>query len=207
MTNTAEDLTIARQPKQQRSRQRFGEVLSTAELLLREQGISQFSIPQIAERLQCSRNAIYKFFPTPYAVLNELTQRRLQALEASLISESDRNPAASWQDMVKRIVATAVKFYNADSVASMLILGGSSTDESYRLLELTIHHLGSQIRRMMSIYGRTLPAGPPDVATLAVEIGSAAFRLSYMTYQRITPAYEVEAATAMIAYLETRIKN
>lgn len=207
MNNTAEDLTIARQPKQERSRQRFGDVLQTAEQILRDQGLSQFSIPQIAERLHCSRNAIYKFFPTPYAVLNELTQLRLQALEARLIDESDRSPAPSWQGMVERIVATAVEFYNADAVASMLILGGSATDESYRLLELTIQHLGGQIRRMMSAYGQQLPPEPPDIATLAVEIGSAAFRLSYLTHQRITPAYQTEATTAMVAYLSVRLKS
>ncbi len=204
MNDMAENLSIARQPKQQRSRQRFGDVLSTAELLLREQGLSQFSIPQIAQRMRCSRNAVYKFFPTPYAVLNELTQRRLQSLEASLIAESDNNPAANWQTMVTRIVASASLFLNADRVASMLILGGSSTDESHRLLELTIRHLGGQIRRMMAAYGLDLPAQPPDVASLAVEIGLAAFRLSYMAEQHITAAYQSEATSAMVAYLELR---
>lgn len=204
MNDMAENLSIARQPKQHRSRQRFGDVLATADLLLREQGLSQFSIPQIALRMQCSRNAIYKFFPTPYAVLNELTQRRLQALEASLIAESDNNPAPTWQAMVARIVASASQFLNADRVASMLVLGGSSTDESYRLLELTIRHLGGQIRRMMAAYGLDLPAQPPDVASLAVEIGLAAFRLSYMTDKRITSAYQTEATSAMVAYLEQR---
>ena len=207
MNETAENLSIARQPKQHRSRQRFGDVLTTAELLLREHGLSQFSIPQIAQRMQCSRNAIYKFFPTPYAVLNELTQRRLQALEASLIAEAQNNPGASWQAMVERIVACASAFLNADRVASMLILGGSSTDESYRLLELTIQHLGGQIRTMMAAYGLELPAPPPDIATLTVEIGLAAFRMSYMTDRHITRAYQHEATCAMVAYLEQRTRT
>ena len=191
----------ARQPRQARSRQRFAEVLRAAEELLRAGGLRQFSIPQIAERLDCSRNAIYKFFPTPYALLNELTQRKLQEHERVLETIAKDDPAPNWQAMVERIAAGAAEYYDANPVASLLILGGSATDDSSRLLELTVHHLGGHVRRMMAAYGHHLPEGQPDVATMTAEIGSAAFRLSYHVHQHITPAYQAEAARAMIAYL------
>lgn len=71
----------ARAPQQLRGKARFEKILAEAEQVLLAKGISGFSIPELAERLAYTRTSIYHFFPTPYAVLNELTRRYLIKLE------------------------------------------------------------------------------------------------------------------------------
>ncbi|MGB1580178.1 MAG: TetR/AcrR family transcriptional regulator [Nevskiales bacterium] len=193
--------TQARQPQQQRARERFEKVLKASEALLLEKGMSGFSIPELAVRLDMTRASIYKFFPTPYAVLNELTKRELGKLEQALAKESPALMTAAWSEAIGLLVTAGARFYNHNPVASLLILGGSTTDESYQALELTIDRLGSYGRTLLVARGVKLPEPPPDVAVLAAEIVTTTYRLSYYLHGEITEAYRAEAAYAMEAYL------
>lgn len=192
--------TLARQPRQQRAQDRFERILVAARELLREQGLAGFSIPELAERLEYPRATVYKFFPTPYAVLNELLKRDLHALEEQLYRRVRRLVGKPWQDTVRAYVGAAARFYDANPVARLLILGGPATSEGHRALEMTIQHLGGLARGLMVAAGAKLPPRI-DIAALAIEIGTAAFRLSYFLHGEITREYRAEAADAMIAYL------
>ncbi len=201
MNAVVSPLIVARQPLQQRSRDRFERVLDEADALLLEAGLAGFSIPELAKRLGYTRASIYKFFPTPYAVLNELVQRYLARLEDLLNGFADQLLNLSWSELAKTVVVEAAHFYDANPVARLLILGGPLTHDSYRAQEITIQRLGKLLRRLAVQRGTILPLGPPDVATLAVEIGTTCFRLSYSLHGEITAAYREEAAYAMVAYL------
>lgn len=192
---------IARQPQQQRAVERFEQVLAAADTLLRTRGLAGFSIPKLAEELGYTRASIYKFFPTPYAVLNELARRYLERLERLLDTEAGAVLDLPWDEAARTLVGIAAGFYDRNPVARVLILGGPLTDDSYRAQELTIQRLGKLAHGLLARQGIELPAGSPDVATLAVEIGTTCFRLSHFSHGRITPEYRAEAAHAMIAYL------
>lgn len=192
---------VARQPQQQRARERFEKVLGEAEKLLVEKGMEGFSIPELASRLEMTRASIYKFFPTPYAVLNELTERHLAQLESALGAAAPRLIPAPWSEAINELVSAGASFYNSNPVASILILGGSTTNESYRALQMTIDRLGEYGRTLLEARGMELPESPPDVAVLAAEIVTTTFRLSYYLHGEITEAYRDEAAYAMEAYL------
>ena len=106
MRKAPEVKSRARQLGQLPNRERFDQVLDAAEELLREEGLSGFSIPVLAERLEFTRASIYKFFPTPYAVLNELTVRYLGELEkqlgeraAEIMSALDSKPIVTVGEM------------------------------------------------------------------------------------------------------------
>lgn len=193
--------STARQPQQQRGRDRFESVLSAAEVLLLEQGISRFSIPELAARLDMTRASIYKFFPTPYAVLNELTRRHLQKLEKTLAATAPEIITGPWKEAVNLLATAGADFYNNNPVACILILGGSATDESYQALEMTIDRLGTFGRAMLIARGIKLPDSPPDIAVLATELVTTTYRLSYYLHNEITEAYRSEAAYVMEAYL------
>lgn len=200
METALDTRAIARRPQQQRAKDRFERVLEAAESLLLEAGLGGFSIPELANRLGFTRASIYKFFPTPYAVLNELLNRHLQALEEELGEQGERLLALPWRQLARAIVTLAADFHNAHPVGRLLILGGPVTDDSYRAQEIAIERLGHLARLLMQRHGVELP-NEPDVATLAVDIGTTCFRVSFFKHGEITPAYRQEAARAMVAYL------
>lgn len=194
------DASIARQPQQLRARERFDLTLDEAEVLLREEGLSGFSIPVLAERLGYTRASIYKFFPTPYAVLNELVRRKLAQLQQRLLRRAALDLNQPWRETMRAIVLEAVAYYNEDPVARLLLLGGPVSDDSYRAEELMIQGLGEFTRQLLAPRGIVLPE-EPDVATLLMEIGTTCLRLSQFLHGDITPRYAEEAVRAMDAYL------
>ena len=190
-----------RQPLQQRAKDRFERVVDGARELLLESGLSGFSIPELATRLGYSRATIYNFFPTPYTIFNELTRRYLTELEQMLYRGAEGLQQVSWQTGARAMAAFAASFYNANPVARLLILGGPITDESYRAQELMIQRLGHLVQQVFTQRGIKLPASPPEVSLLAVEIGTTCYRVSFFLHGEITPEYQEEAGKAMIAYL------
>ncbi len=191
----------ARQPQREAGFQRYQSVLDGADALLREAGLSGFSIPALAERLGYTRRSVYKFFPTPYAVLNELTHVYLDRLEAHLQATADALPQSqSWQELIMCMDRAAADFHNAEPVSRMLILGGAVTDESFRVTEFSVRKLGALLTQLMARYDIHLPK-EPDVASLAVDIGTAVFRVSNLYHGRITETYAEESGHAMVAYL------
>jgi len=196
----------ARPPLQERSRLRVSLILEAAERLLHAEGLSGFSIPVLAEQLGYPRATIYKFFPTPYALLNTLAERHLEALEKVLYRQAeDLAKEADWRGVSRRMVEAAAGYYREQPVACILLLGGPVTDESYRSLEYTINRLGKLTHNMLQQAGLTLAENPCEAA-LAIEYGTASFRFSYFLHQTITPEYIEAAGDVMIAFIEKRLK-
>lgn len=206
MDGSIDQRSVARQPLQQRAKDRVEVVLQEAEALLQKKGLSAFSIPALAECLEYPRATIYKFFPSPNAVLNALATRHLSALETVLIAEVTRLSAdKSWSDVVTRVVYVAAGYYQRNPVACMLLLSGPVTDSSYRALEFSITRLGGLTRTLLIDRGIKLPSGTPDIAALAVEFGTSSFRMSYFFHGKITPAYTKAAADVMLSFLSSRL--
>lgn len=200
-------LAVARQPTQQRARDRFDRILEASEKLLLEVGLSGFSIPVLAERLGYTRGSVYAYFPTHYAILNELVRRYATELEAVFLARGDELLKMGWRDSVAAVVDHAVRFHNTKPVAALLILGGAVTDDSYRAQEMMIKRLGDFARAVWKHKNIVLPDDQPDVTTLATDIGTACFRRSFFVSGRITPAYRDAAVHAMTAFLEPWIEK
>jgi AcrR family transcriptional regulator len=205
MNIAVDQRAIARLPQQQRAIDRFELVLQESQALLSEEGLSGFSIPAVAARLGYTRASIYKFFPTPYAVLNELIRRHFAGLEEKLVADAANLVTLEWQALVRAIVHNAAAFHNEHPTGMMLALGGAVTDESYRTYELTVRHLGSLARQLMQARNLVVPMEPVDVATLSVDVATTCFRHSYLAHRRITPDYEIAAADVMIDFLARQL--
>ncbi|MEQ5837965.1 MULTISPECIES: TetR/AcrR family transcriptional regulator [Paraburkholderia] len=193
-------LAVARQPVKQPSRVRFEGILDEAEQLLIEEGIHGFSIPILAERLAYTRASIYHFFPSPYALLNELSQRYLDDSSTKIMKLMTASIESSWQDGFAQIMQFVAKYYNARPVARMLLLGGPVTDQSFRIKEQTNERLGEAVRALLLMKGIALPK-EPDLARIAVDIADAVLCHSQYHYDKITNGCRDEAVRAMIAYL------
>ncbi len=198
--------TVTRRPTQQRARARFERILSEAETILREDGLQAFSIPVLAQRLGYTRGSVYAYFPTPYALLGELAARHLAALEAMFGEQRDALRNVGWRAGIGLVADHASVFYNAHPVASLLLLGGGASDTSLRAQEETNKRLGDFIRGIWS-QARALPVAPPDLTTLAADIGTAVFRRSWFEHGRITTPYRDAAVTAMVGFLEPYVQG
>lgn len=201
MNEALDPLAVARQPTQQRAKDRFEAILKEAEAILVESGLSGFSIPVLAERLGYTRGSVYAYFPTHYAILNELAARYLVELEAVFYARAGDLADMDWRQAVEAVVDYAVGFHNANPAARLLILGGAVTDDSYRAQELTIKRLGDLGRAVWKQKGLRLPDGPPDLSTLAADIGTACFRRSFFEHGKITRPYRDAAVAAMTGFL------
>lgn len=204
MNSALDQRALPRKPQQQRAIDRFELVLEASHALLAESGLAGFSIPAVAARLDYTRASIYKFFPTPYAILNELARRHFVGLERRLAGEAARLLTLAWEDLVRAIVKEAAAFHNAHPVGMMLALGGAVTDESYRSYALTVQHLGALARQLLAAHRIAIATAPVDVASLAVDLGTTCFRHSYFLHRTITPAYQDAAATVMISFIKAR---
>ncbi|WP_348672786.1 TetR/AcrR family transcriptional regulator [uncultured Abyssibacter sp.] len=191
----------ARKPSQARSRERVEKVVAGADALLAEGGLERFSIPTLAERLGMSRRSIYLFFPTPYDLLNEVTRRYIARLEDHLAQRLTELGKPDMTEMLARMTFAAADFHNRNPVGRLLILGGAVTDNSYKAQDMNKRHLGSLARNILLEYGFVMPESPPDVATIAVEMGTACYRHSYGSHGLITDDYKVESAYVMLLYL------
>jgi hypothetical protein len=107
----------------------------------------------------------------------------------------------TWQAAGRELAALTARFYNRNPAARILILGGPASSDSYRAQILLIQRLGAMVERVFAAYGVVLPPSSPNVALLCVEIGSACYRVSYFLHGKVTPEYEREAGSAMIAYM------
>ncbi|MGH8493771.1 MAG: TetR/AcrR family transcriptional regulator [Moraxellaceae bacterium] len=196
----------ANRPSQQRARDRFDSILLEAEHMLVESGLSGFSIPLLAERLGYTRGSVYAYFPTPYALFNELMAGYLLDMEKLLRDELRRMPPGGWDVVATHLVRVTADFYNQHPVAPLLLLGGAVTDSSYRVQEMCIKHMADMARTLFERAGMQLPQDP-DVIVLTVDIGTACLRRSFFEHGRITPAYCEIATTAMTGFLGPYLRS
>jgi AcrR family transcriptional regulator len=200
MEQKLDERALARQPTKLPSRARFEGVLDEAEKLLLEQGLNGFSIPVLAERLGYTRASIYHFFPTPYAMLNELSHRYFKESSTLIIELAQGFGGLAWGELIARVVSFAAEYYNARPIARMLLLGGPVTDQSFRIQEQTNEQLGAMIHTEFQKRGFVLPK-EPDAAWITVDIADGILRHSQYRYDRITDQCRDEAVYAMTAYL------
>ncbi len=192
---------IAKAPTQARAKQRFEAVLREAETMLVESGLARFSIPLLAERLQMTRGSVYAYFPSHYAILNELVGRYLEELEELFLRNAQELMRLNWREGVRTVVEMAVNYHNSHPAARLLILGGAVTDASYRAQETLLQRLGQMGRQVWEQKCSPLPDSP-DVFTLSVDMAVACFRRSVFESGEITPAYRDMAVEAMQGFLE-----
>lgn len=197
----ATSLIEARPPQQARGRERFERILQAAEAQLLQRGLSDFSIPELASELGYTRTSVYHFFPTPYAILNELTRRHLQEIEQQVEVLSEKSEGKDWHVVIDEVSNLVADYYNSHPVAGILILGSVASHESHRAMHLTIMHLGKHVEKLMRAIDVELPSKEPDAKALTVELGTACLRLSYFLHGTITDAYRRECSNAMVGYL------
>jgi AcrR family transcriptional regulator len=197
---TPDQRAVARLPTKAPSRIRFQGILDEAERLIAECGLGGFSIPALAERLGYTRASIYHFFPTPYAVLNELSRRYFQESAALIMEFARARELLTWRELLDQVMTFTADYYNQRTAARILLLGGAIADQNHLVAEETNQQLGELFRILFQMRGVDLPK-EPDVAWILVDIVDSVLRHSQHRYRRITDECRDEALRAATAYV------
>lgn len=201
-----ETLNTSKKPLQERTRERVERVLAAAEQLLLELGPERTSIPGVAQLSGVPRASIYQFFPNKYVLLMAISDRHLkqiaQRIEQLAAGQEAMNLDLDLESVAARATRVTADYYNANPVASMLILGGPMSREAYLSQEITIQDIGRQLQALAVRHwpGLALP-GSPDVLTIAVEIAFACLKHAYFTQATISDEMVEHATIAAVAYL------
>lgn len=203
---TLDERAVARKPRLPKTIARLNGILDEAEKIILELGLEGFSIPILAARLNYTRASIYRFYPTPHAILNELSLRYFDESAEKVATLAAEHMDLPWRELVGKLVGFITDYYNSKPITRILLLGGAVTDKTFRIQEITNQRLGGALRLLLEARGLSVPV-EPDVAWLAVDISDTIMRHSNYRHGRITEAYRDEVIRATLGYLETYIKD
>jgi len=108
-------------PTQARSRKTLDAILSSADTLFAERGVSDTTVSQIAEHAGVSIGSLYRFFPNKTALVEEYVRRYAHELLSLMPPSLPESPTLDDLDeivsgLVDRSVATRINFRGYGSV-------------------------------------------------------------------------------------------
>jgi len=189
-------------PVQERSQERITKALAATEKLLEEWGPEKTSIPEIAKLANVPRASIYQYFPDKYALFSHLTQLHMARLAQAVFAQQTWSEHAPWRLIVEGVINTTVDYYNANPVASILLLNGMFSREDFQVHLEKDEALGQMLRKRVAQTGELakLPTSP-DVTTLAVEIAFACMKYGYALDGKISDSIRDATIHATTTYL------
>lgn len=192
-----------RVPVQGRSQERIARVMQAAEMLLVELGPEAASIPEIASAADVPRASIYQYYPDKYALFAHMAEVHMEKLGSHISAAQPRGGQLHWHKLVHTIISAAAGYYNANPVASILLLKGpfGQRDRDAHLAKDA--ELARQFRLLIATNkkSRRRPPHQPDVMAIAVELAFAVLKYGYAHKGTISNAVCDEAARAVICYL------
>lgn len=198
---------LARQPTQDRSIQRFEEILKAAEDLLQTANIEDLSFYDIARQAELPPASVHYLFPTVAAVRIELGKRYLEetsefVLGAQGALAAQRNP--TWQEWVKTIAVAFRDHLNANRPIAEVTLG----PELHRLTR--IYRIGvneraakALVENMDAVFLLPEIPGLETKFIYVAEMVDALWSRAYIKYGQIDDQSLDEAVAMQISYLRT----
>ena len=206
---------ILNQPKQERSQKRMDQVILTTEKMLLDIGIEKISIPEIAKQSGVPRASIYQFFPSKYDLLRHISLKYLHQLIGELklvamqvfLDHPNQQLNQYGRLLTSALIQHAAKFHNDSPIATLLILSGAVTQQSYVEYQVELNKVSVAIRQALKmIHLDHYVPQHPDTLTILIELIFSCMKYGYYTENYISEAICQEAYRAGIAYL-TALKN
>ena len=185
MSNPPETLSpAARQPRQERSRQRVETILEVALALVVEQGAEALAMREVARRAGVQISSIYQYFPSKAHIIRELAQRNLARVRLllqdevrRLLEEFDGVPPVA--EAVERLVDAYFAHYR-DQPDALAVWAGAQSDHGLRELDLEDTRSTAEflVAPLQAILGRDDRVLLYPLALLVSEVTAAAARLA-----------------------------
>ena len=190
-------------PTQQRSRERFENLLDCAEQILHTgQQADKLSIYEVADAADLPAQAVYRLFPSAEAIIHGLVQRYHGKL-TELIAEVDLSQCSAWQGALETSFIAVCDFYRQYPHAGYLLLGAGVTWEiSVADREIITLLAEGSVQKMEQL--GLIDASDNLVCHLEItlDIADAVWRQSYHKHDEITPFFQQESIRAATSYLE-----
>ena len=110
------------EPQQQRSIERFNEVLKTAELLYVNSSLNEVTIQNISKLSGLKRPSIYKFFPNNESILEALSHKQVNSLLLLIKNNLDNIGKKNETELIKLIIDVTSIYVNNNLPLSNLVL-------------------------------------------------------------------------------------
>ena len=191
-----------KKPLQQRSQKRMEQALETATILLKTLPLDQISIPEIAKYSGVPRSSIYQFFPTIGVLINELTHRHMLLLLSYLQQNITSYLTLDTLEILKDLIRQTSDFYNQNHVASVLILSGSMSVESFNVQQNTINQIIANIIMILGMNKQPtiIQQDDPTIEHL-VEITFSLMKKSYFKQGSISASVQQDIFDICRVYL------
>lgn len=194
-----------RLPVQARSRERVQRILRVTEGLLGEMKPAAITPGLIAQRAAVSRASLYQFFPTKFAVFNEIAREYIVEFCRMIEERFDPGPQRSWRRAVSCWVDAATEFFHGHPPARALFYGDAGTTEIVTADWEGDRKLAQTLRRLIVEKCRIARTPDPelgiDVFLVAVEIADAIFAITLHEHRQVSDAVRAEIKDAQTSYL------
>ena len=203
LESTAQLSSRIRRPTQERSRQRFEDILNAAERLLERDEHSNIGIYAIAAEATIPPASVYHFFAEMPLVFTALAERYLEKFGG--LATLDVSPIArSWQDVDAALFERARSFYNRSRPARQVLLGsGLWMGSAERHISFNRELAMKVIEQFEAAF--VVPHVPDllDRVTEILVLNDALWVLSYLRHGDITDDMAEQARRARVAYART----
>lgn len=204
------------QPKQERTQKRMEKVVKTTEKMIINMGLERISIPEVANASGVPRASIYQFFPTKYDLLRHIALQHLHQLIEQLkvvglkvILDHPNQPIERYGPLITAtMIKTTAQFYNDSDVASILILSGTLTQQSYLEYQIELQKVSSGMRQALKMINvdQYVPT-KPDTLTILIELIFTCMKHGYYTENYISDEICQEAYRIAMSYLSALKSN
>ena len=133
-------------PKQERSRKRIEVILTTAEIILLENGIDSVTIANISKVSGLKRTSTYKFFQTPEAIKAALATKYFIELSKDFSKRSSDVNTAELSVIVLRTVEIIYDYFSSSIAAQQLVLSNTT---SLPVTKEPFHELSSSVQEFI----------------------------------------------------------
>lgn len=113
-----------RQPKQARGRAKVEQIIVAAQQIIEDQSADALSSPAVAEMAGIPVASVYQFFPTRYAILNEIGRRQVEGLSTAMAPLFEENAISGWREGFERAIEIAANYIRGNKLATELFLRG-----------------------------------------------------------------------------------
>ena len=203
------------QPKQERTQKRMEKVIEATEKMIVNMDLEKISIPEVANVSGVPRASIYQFFPTKYDLLRHIALQHLNVLINHLkgvglqaILEQPNQPITVYGQLVTAaMIRATADFYNESDVASILILSGAVTQQSYLEYQIELQKVSSAMRDALKMINvdEHIPS-QPDTLTILIELVFTCMKHGYYNESYISEAICQECYRIAMSYLAA-LKN
>lgn len=196
---------VARRPRQDRSQQRFDQILDATEELLEEMNIEDISAYDVGRKAKMAASSITYLFPTMAALRIELN-RRYSRITTDNVMAAHRNLARhrnpNWQHWLQAMGRSYMNDCNSHRYFAEVVLGPWINRDSKRFaLQMNGEIAQSFVASLSEVF---IVPEIPDLEWhigLSIEVVDAVFCSAYMATGRIDEDAFEEAMKMQAAYL------